>query len=236
MFCPQCGLESSSGLQYCRSCGANLKVIGKAVTLSEAIARTDRGPLPKIKEMMKNLKMDQVTDEISRALDQMNQEIVKSSGSLPMVKPRNIEKHLEKHIEDRWRRERKEKTAQQRRERQIVHGLISLFSGAGLMIFLYFLSSALVLRLPEHIVAQAPFEIPPVVHMIWLVGLIPMLTGLGRILAGLTIRPESKPVVGFPAQSIETSIPSTATDELPPRYEPPASVTERTTNILNRDQ
>src|SRR3979409_2599749 len=106
MFCPQCGLESSSGLQYCRSCGANLKVIGKAVSLSEAIARTDRGPLPKIKEMMKNLKMDQVTDEISRALDQMNQEIVKSSGSL--AKPRNIEKHLEKHIEDRWRRERKE--------------------------------------------------------------------------------------------------------------------------------
>src|SRR3977135_2139925 len=103
MYCPQCGLESSSGLQYCRSCGANLKVIGKAVSLSEAIARTDRGPLPKIKEMIKNLKMDQVNEEISRALDQMNQEIVKSSGSLATVKPRNIEKHLEKHIEDRWR-------------------------------------------------------------------------------------------------------------------------------------
>src|SRR5882762_7278245 len=122
MFCPQCGLESSSGLQYCRSCGANLKVIGKAVSLSEAIARTDRGPLPKIKEMMKNLKMDQVTDEISRALDQMNQEIVKSSGSLATARPRNIKQHVKKEIKDQWRRERKEKTAQQRRERLIVHG------------------------------------------------------------------------------------------------------------------
>jgi ABC-type multidrug transport system fused ATPase/permease subunit len=213
-----------------------LKVIGKAVSLSEAIARTDRGPLPKIKEMMKNLKIDQVTDEIARALDQMNQEIVRNSGSLAKVKPRNIEKHLEKHIEERWRRERKQKTAQQRRESHIVHGLMSLFSGVGLMIFLYFLSSALILKLPEHIVAQAPFEIAPVVHMIWLVGLIPTLTGVGRILAGLTIRPEPKPLADFPAQSFETPMPSTATNELPPRYEPPASVTERTTNILNRDQ
>ena len=235
MYCPQCGLESSSGLQFCRSCGANLKVIGKAVSLSEAIARTDRGPLPKIKEMMKSLKIEHVSDEISRALDQMNQEIVKNSGTLGMVKPRNIEKHLEKHIEERWRRERKEKTAQRRREGHIVHGLISLFSGVGLMIFLYFLSSALILKLPENIVVQAPFEIPPVVHMIWLVGLIPMLTGLGRILAGLTIRPEPKALVES-AASIETSIPSTPTNELPAQYEPPASVTERTTNILNRDQ
>jgi hypothetical protein len=105
------------------------------------------------------------------------------------------------------------------------------------MIFLYFLSTALVLKLPENIVVQAPFEIPPVVHMIWLVGLIPTLTGLGRILAGLTIRPEAKAlVIDNPAPSIETPIPSTPTNELTSRYEPPASVTERTTNILNRDQ
>ena len=216
MFCPQCGTESSSGQQYCRSCGANLKVIGKAVSLSEAIARSDRGPLPKIKEMMKSLKIEQVSDEISSALDQMNREIVRNSGSLAAGKPWGFEKRIEK----------KEKSAQERREKHIVHGLISLFSGLGLMVFLYYLSSALILKLPEHIVAQAPFEIEPVVRMIWLVGLIPTLTGGGRILAGLTIRPEPAPLVESPA-------PSTETNELPPRYEP-ASVTERTTNILNR--
>lgn len=239
MYCPQCGLESSSGLQFCRSCGANLKVIGKAVSLSEAIARTDRGPLPKIKEMMKSLKIEHISDEISRALDQMNQEIVKSSGSLATLKPRKFEGQLETHIENHFRkpsrRERKEKTARQRREAHIVQGLISLFSGVGLMIFLYFLSSALVLRLPESIVVQAPFEIQPVVHMIWLVGLIPALTGLGRILAGFTIRPEPKPLMDFPAQSSEAAMQSSETNELPHRYEP-GSVTERTTNILNRNQ
>jgi hypothetical protein len=213
MYCPQCGTESSSGLQYCRQCGANLKVIGKAVSLSEAIARSDRGPLPKIKEMMKKLNMDEVSDEISSALDQMHQEMVKDSGSLVTVKA--------------WSPQKEPKTAQQRREKHIVNGLISLFSGIGLMIFLYYLSGALVLKLPEHIVAEAPFEIDPVVRIIWLVGLIPALTGLGRILAGLSIRPDAAPL----DQSFSQL---SGTNELPPRYEP-ASVTERTTHILNRD-
>ncbi len=193
-------------------------MIGKAVSLSEAIARTDRGPLPKIKEMMKSLKIEQVSDEISRALDQMNQEIVRNSGSLAKVKRRQLEK----------RHEKKEITPRHRREKHIVQGLISLFSGVGLMIFLYYLSSALILKLPEQIVSQAPFEIEPVVRIIWLVGLIPTLTGVGRILAGLTIRPE-------PTPSVESSTQSTETNELPRRYEP-ASVTERTANILNRGQ
>src|SRR2546423_4831099 len=111
MYCPQCSTESSPGQQYCRLCGANLKVIGKAVSLSEAIARTDRGPLPKIKEMMKSLKIEQVSDEISRALDQMNQEIVRNSGSLAKAKAAQREKRLEKRLE------KKENTPQHRREK-----------------------------------------------------------------------------------------------------------------------
>ena len=253
MFCPQCGTESSSGQQYCRSCGANLKVIGKAVSLSEAIARSDRGPLPKIKEMMKSLKIEQVSDDISRALDQMNQEIVKNSGSLAMAKPVSFEEMIEKRREKQ--RVKKEKTAAQRREKHIVQGLISLFSGVGLMIFLYYLSSVLVLKLPEDIIAQAPFEIDPVVRMIWLVGLMPTLTGVGRILAGLTIRQDRAPLVEFREQSagdlrseisdlknsrsevsdFKTTNELAPKNEVPPSYEP-GSVTERTTNILNRQR
>lgn len=229
MFCPQCGTESTSGQPYCRSCGANLKVIGKAVTLSEAIARTDRGPIPKIKEMMKNLNAEQVTDEVSKALDKMNQEIVRSSGSLH-PSTANFEMGIQRHF-GKQTREKKEKTAAQRREGHIVHGLISLFSGAGLMVFLYYLSSVLVLKLPERIISEAPFEIDPVVRIIWLIGLVPMLTGLGRILAGLSIRPDPPALVEFPHDSAG----STETNELRPHYEP-ASVTERTTNILNRQR
>lgn len=218
MYCPQCGTESSSGLQYCRSCGANLKVIGKAVSLSEAIARSDRGPLPKIKEMMKNLKAEQVTDDISRALDQMNNEIVRSSEDSTPQKPW-------------WLEGRKKKSAAQRREKHLISGTISLFSGVGLAIFLYFLTGALVLKLPPDFVAKVPFEIEPVVRILWLVGLMPMLSGLGHIVAGLLIRPDkdrvaldeaAKPILE--SRGGEPNVRAT-----------PASVTERTTNLLERE-
>lgn len=229
MYCPQCATESSPNLQYCRVCGANLKVIGKAVALSEAVARSDRGPMPKIKEMMKNLKVEHVTEEVSRAMDHMNQEIIKHSSE---IKPKH---------EHGWHLRRK-KTAAERREQQITKGIVSLFSGTGLMIFLYYLSAALVLKLPPHIIAQVPFEIDPVVRVLWLIGLAPTLSGVGHILSGLLIRPTPEPPphqVSFPTSDTE----SQPRLDAPPRVESsapvtgsttPASVTERTTNLLDR--
>ena len=207
MYCPQCGTESQS-MQYCRVCGANLKVIGKAVSLSEAIARSDRGPLPKIKEMVRNLKVEHVSDEVSGALEQMNQEIAQIS---PESEPRSLISFGKK------------KTPAEKRESHISKGVVSLFSGIGLTIFLYYLSAALVLKLPPDVLTQIPFELDPVVRMIWLLGLLPATSGLGHIVAGLLIRPQPQP---------EKSL----NDVVSPPHElrPPShvSVTERTTNLL----
>jgi len=228
MYCPQCATESSPNLQYCRVCGANLKVIGKAVALSEAVARSDRGPMPKIKEMMKNFKVEHVTEEVSRAMDHMNQEIIKHSSE------------IKRKPEHGWSLRRK-KTAAERREQQITKGTVSLFSGSGLMIFLYYLSAAMVLKLPPHIISQVPFEIDPVVRVIWLIGLIPTLSGVGHILSGLLIRPTPEPPpqqVSFPATEAETQqrldAPSRVESPTPVTGSTtPASVTERTTNLLD---
>ena len=219
MYCPQCGVESADGLQYCRSCGANLKVIGKALTLSEAIARSDRGPLPKIKEMMKNLKVDQVTEEVSKALDHMNKEIVKHSHPKPELKP--------------WWQKRK-KTARERREEKITKGTIQFFSGIGVTVFLYYLSAALVLKLPPEILAKIPFEIDPVVHMIWLVGLITVLSGVGHIIAGLLIRPQPEEDRILHEANVREFVPAVSEfdEERRDRAAGVASVTERTTNLL----
>lgn len=227
MYCPQCGTESSTGQQYCRSCGSNLKVIGKALTLSEAIARSDRGPLPKIKEMVKNLKVEHVTEEVSRALDRVNKEIVRSStgrsGRL-------------------WWR--KKKTAEERREEHIVKGTVSLFSGVGLTIFLYYFTAALVLRLPPMWIDQVPFEIEPVVRILWLLGLVPMLSGAGHIVAGLLIRPthvaDTSTAFADGSSGFEEtpglieSKPTTQpfAHESSSEHQVPASVTEHTTNLL----
>jgi hypothetical protein len=214
-------------------CGANLKVIGKAVALSEVIARSDRGPLPKIKEMVKNLKVEHVSEEVSKALDHMNNEIVKVSSEVKAKQQRGW--HL-----------RRKKTAAERRERQITKGIVSLFSGTGLTIFLYYLSAALVLKLPPHIIQQVPFEIDPVVRVAWLIGLIPTLSGVGHILSGLLIRPDPEPLpqqVSFPASEVEAPLPPRIETPTSQRVEAspgvtaptaPGSVTERTTNLLDR--
>lgn len=226
MYCPQCGTESSTELHYCRSCGANLKVIGKAVSLSEAIARSDSLP-SKLKEMVKNFKVDKVTDEVSRAMERMNKELVRSANDPRPRKPGWLEG--------------KKKTAEERRERYLTKGAIKLFWGSGLTIFLYFLANALVLKLPPDVIARIPFEIDPVVRVLWFLGFVPMLSGVGHIIAGLLIRRE-------PARQVEAAEPAPLRIDPPadpslyasevtvatPR-EAPASVTERTTNILDRD-
>lgn len=226
MFCPQCGTESSAELHYCRACGANLKVIGKAVSLSEAIARSDSVP-SKLKEMVKNFKVEKVTDEVSRAMERMNKEIVRSAGD---PRPRRS-----------WWLEAKKKTAAERRERYLTKGTIKLFWGGGLTIFLYFLANALVLDLPPDVIAKIPFKINPVVHVLWVLGLIPMLSGVGHIIAGLSIRPDrARPAELSDQKPLSIDPPTDAgrysaeVTVATPR-DAPASVTERTTNILDRD-
>jgi hypothetical protein len=216
MYCPQCGNESSDGLQYCRACGANLKVIGKAVALSEAIARSDRGPLPKIREMVKGLKVEHVTEEVSRALDRMNSEIVRISPEA-------------KHPRRPWPSLRKKKTAEERREEQFVKGTVSFFSGIGLTVFLYYLFAAIVLKVPPDVVNKIPFELESVVRVIWLLGLAPALSGIGHIVAGLLIRPSPAPLISRPPIERETIDTSSA------RAKVPASITEHTTNLLSEE-
>lgn len=211
MYCPQCGTESQS-TQYCRVCGANLKVIGKAVTLSEAIARSDRGPVPKIKEMVKGLKAEHLTEEVSRALDRMDHELEQITSDA-------------KHHKRQRLPFRRKKTPAERREQHLTKGVVSFCSGIGLSVFLYFLSTVLVLKLPPDVIARIPFEIEPVVRIIWLLGLLPTTAGVGHILAGLLIRPEQ------PQSRQLDEVVSPPRELNSPREV--SSVTERTTNLLS---
>jgi hypothetical protein len=233
MYCPQCGLQSQAELKFCRSCGANLKVIGKAVTLSEAIARSDGVPA-KIKEMVQNLKVEKVTDEVSRAMEKMKSEIARTSGD-----HRDWMQHKEREDYRRsLRRKLKEKTPAERRERLLTKGWIKLGSGAGFMLFLYFLSHSIVLKLDPDAINKIPFDVASVVRIIWLIGLIPVLSGLGHIFAGLAVK--AKPAV----KELEVAQDQPLRIDPPQRdpeatvvsvREPLSSVTDRTTNILDRD-
>ena|SRR5215213_7024569 len=126
---------------------------------------------------------------------------------------------------------RKKKTPAERREEKITKGVVSLFSGAGLTIFLYYLSAALVFKLPPDVLARIPFEIDPVVRVLWWFGFIPMLSGVGHILAGLCIRPRPDRELeepGSPPRELTEGEPITPVTAR-------ASVTERTTNLLEHN-
>lgn len=229
MYCPQCGTEAQPEVQYCRVCGSNLKVIGKAVTLSEAIARSDRGPLPKLRKMMNNLKVDQVTEEVSRALDHLNQEIARTQPK-SLQKSKALQKAKAREERRSWLNLRKKKTAAERREKHITHGIVSIFSGTGLTVFLYFLSTSVDLKLPPEILGRIPFEAVQLFRIVWLLGLLPIMSGMGHILAGLLIRPDSEPQPEQLDQAVST--PPELTDR--PATNPiPMSVTDHTTNLLD---
>jgi hypothetical protein len=164
-----------------------------------------------------------VTEEVSGALERMNNEILRTSPSGKLATPWSPHSWMPPT-----------KTPEERRENHLVKGTVSLFSGVGLMIFLYYLSAALVLKLPPNVLADIPFELDPVVRVIWLVGLIPALSGAGRIFAGLLVRP---------ARSLESD--RTLTEQVDPTsrqrtaneadFSPrsvPASVADHTTHLL----
>ena len=215
MYCPQCGTQSPEDQRYCRSCGANLKVIGKAVALSEAVARSDRGPLPALKEMMKSVKIEHTTDEITDALDKMNREITNNFTTAVRI--------------HRVGSPKREEVPQHRREDHIVKGTISFFTGIGVMIFLYYFLGALVLKIPPEDLAKLPFELESALRFAWLVGLIPTLSGFGRIVAGLTIGPsEDRYRLAVDEQAASLG------HAPEPRESPSGSITEQTTELLDR--
>ena len=215
IFCPQCGSESSEGQHYCRSCGTNLKVIGKVVTWSDVISK--EGVPPRVKE-----KIAHVTEEVSRAMSKVNSEMARNS--------------VQRRSKLRGRRE---KTPEERRERHLTRGFIKLGWGGGLSIFLYSVFHAIQLQLPGDVVAAVPFAIDPVVRVLWTIGLIPMLSGFGHIIAGFTIRTKGTAELNT-VDAMPLKIDSTEPLKLDPdltvasvRQTPP-SITDRTTNILDR--
>jgi zinc-ribbon domain len=156
---------------------------------------------------------------------------LKDRGQLPKLKELVNTLKIEPPKErPHWLKFPRKKTAAERREQHITKGVVSLFSGVGLTTFLYFLSTALVLKLPPDIVNQIPFELNPVVKVIWLLGLLPATSGIGHIIAGLLIRPRPE---SEPPQIDQVVTPPRELKDQPITHPIPISITDHTTNLLD---
>lgn len=220
MFCPKCGSEALESQRFCKSCGTNLQVVSDAIGKGE--------------DTLGQLRID--VDSLKRHAMDVARSFKAGMSSLSG----NDETH-----DQSWelkREEAKQKKAHKPKEwlryswqHNLRDGLISLFSGVGLGVFLYYMSRVAinegVLRSIEEIPNVQIRGLEPLVRIIWLVALIPVLKGLAQIIYG-----------AFFADSIASLTekflpPQQAQPEPQPNTyaslgESPTSVTEHTTQFF----
>ncbi len=212
MICPKCGTDASDRPNYCRKCGSNLALVGKALALGDTISRGDGGLLPKLKAMVGDVKLDAMSEQVSRGLEQLQGDIEKGVRSA-----RDWKCDLKAARASR-------KSPEERRARLLESGFTSFFSGIALAIVLYFVGTNVTFRIPPEAIARAPFDIEQMIRLAWLFGLIPMFAGIGRIMAGFAVGRSRT----AREELVEPAQPLTLPE--PMRY---TSVTEATTGLLD---
>jgi hypothetical protein len=207
MYCPKCAVETTEGQNYCRKCGVNMSLVTKAVRIGDTIAGGDSGLLSKIKSVVGDLKLDEMSVQIGNHLDKITSDVehgAKTSWGA---------------VETQWLKKR-EKTPEERRAKKIEQGFSSLFGGIVFTIVLYVAGNMMDIQLPPEWVAGARFNVDVAMRLAWLIGLFPVTAGLAQVIAGFSMR-----------RSLPEPAPPPAPE--PQQIEPPPSVTEATTARLH---
>ena len=229
MYCPKCGIESPEGNRFCKACGANLQLVSDAMEGKQfPVMLGQLGvDVEKLKRGARN---------VAKSIQQGKSPWADQSGAMSASQ---IEREARR--ESRRQRERLPKPKEWLRyswQHNLRDGLMSMFGGAGFGAVLYYIGRALidsgVLRDLEAEYHVHGLELTA--RLIWLFAAIPMLKGLAQIM-----------YAAFFAESIATLserfIPKQEPTkiEAPPRSYlpagvPPPSVTEQTTNILDKEE
>lgn len=254
MFCPKCGIETVEGHKFCKSCGANLQLVSDALkggddTLGQL--RVDFDALKRsLGDVAKKIKVDLGIGTNAGAKRQAGDEWWSSSGNETNTAKHSTHSLTEREVKHPKRASFKPKEwLQYSWQHNVRDGLISLFGGAGLGAFLYYMGrEAINSGVIEHLEGLWQVRgIEPLVRLIWLVSLIPILKGLahlayaaffGESIASLSERflpAQISQISNDAATSSATSSPRTFSAQTYP-VETPGSVTEQTTNILEKDE
>jgi hypothetical protein len=220
MYCPKCGAEGTDTQNYCRKCGVNLALVGKAVSVSEVIARGDSGLLPKIKSVMGNLKLDEVSEQVAEHVEAIGREVERS------VREKKDEARRRHGHEWPWGK----RTPEERRNKLFEKGFSSFFGGIGFMVLLYVVGHFVQFRIPPEVYLKVPFDLDQAIRLAWLLGLVPALTGLGQVAAAFMIHGTSTAPEVAARPDTAPLLEATSAEAL---AEPPPSVTEQTTRQLD---
>lgn len=246
MFCPKCGSESVEAQRFCKACGTNLQLINNALGSSDKPFGIDVDSLARnareFAESFKNLKgahikvgnrrgTQEARDKYQAARD-IKRQVREETRRQNLPKPREYMGYSWQH--------------------NLKNGLISLFWGCGLGVFLYYLSQnaiddGLIRRLEETSNGHVQ-GLEPLVRMIWMIAFLPVLKGLAQIIyasffaesmATLTERftpkllPEPPQVLRQDTAPVADREPVTAPASFDPSTQQPPSVTEHTTHFFD---
>lgn len=230
IYCPKCGADAVEGQNYCRKCGVNLALVSKAVNLGEVIARGDGGLLPKIRNFMGDMKLDEVSEQVGRHLEKIN-ESLKSTDRSTVQSVRETSLTLPPWGSESSKTPKKVKTALDRRAKLLAEGFPSLFVGIAMMILLFYFGDMLVLRIPPEKAAKIPLDLAQAARFAWMLGLIPTLSGIGKLLAAGFIGRAAEPA-GTSRGEAPQLTPAVERMDFDVNAAPP-SVTEHTTANLD---
>ncbi|HJZ68784.1 MAG TPA: zinc ribbon domain-containing protein [Blastocatellia bacterium] len=252
MFCPKCGGEAPDGQRFCKACGTNLQLINDAIRPG-----TQQGPFGiDVETLTRNakefaeswkkgwsghggqrvigLKIPQSRTESLRAARQLRRQAREEARRRNLPKPKEYMSYSWQH--------------------NLRSGLMSLFWGTGLGVFLYYISRTAIdeglIKAIEESSNGHVQGLEPLARMIWLIALLPILKGLSRIIyaaffaesmATLTERFTPPPALPEPSPALRQNTAPVASQETAPRdfepfSEPRPSVTEHTTHIFEEPQ
>ncbi|HEX8091287.1 MAG TPA: hypothetical protein VF762_20695 [Blastocatellia bacterium] len=252
MYCPKCGTEAMQSQRFCKLCGTNLQLIHDTLKGGDS----PQSPFGIDVEKLTQNALEFAKSWKSGLHVQLHEQW---KPHVKLDQPRPSARDLRRQVREEARLQNLPKPKEYLSyswQHNLRDGLVSLFTGVGLAILLYYLtqeaiSSGFVRDIPNLTDRQRD-GIDRGLTWVWLVGLIPALKGLAQIIyaaffgesiATLTERftPARKQATSLQdseqpgrdhvtSPSIQQEQAQHGFDEL---HEPPSSVTERTTHIFD---
>ncbi len=253
MFCPKCGGESLEAQRFCKACGTNLQLINNALSGGDS----PQGPFGiDVEALARNAK--DFAQSWKTSWSGASAKGSERHGPHEEIRDqRRITREIKRQAREEARRQNLPKPKEYMSyswQHNLRNGLVSLFSGAGLGVFLYYVSQTainegLLDRLAEATEGRV-HGIEPLVRIIWMIALLPVLKGLAQItyaaffgesMATLTARFTPPPLLEEPKPVFNQDT-APVTERQPARSnfessaEPPPSVTEHTTHFFDETQ
>jgi hypothetical protein len=261
MFCPKCAGEATEGQKFCKACGTNLELVNNALGSGDDTLAQLRLDLDGLKvslmqggksigeavrrEAQKYSRHNWRHGRRGRRTDPniwwegLNRSKSPETGKIESAttsQPPDPELYLPRPKE--W--------LKYSRQHNLRDGLVSLLGGGAAGFVLYYIGQIVIhAGVLETLDSRYGVKgVDQVVAMAWLIALIPVLKGFGQLLYAIFFAESIKNIArnyrvdSTPVQPLRepASLVAPSPDVAEPNVSPPASVTERTTNILDKSE